>query len=562
MSSTSSRSQAGQKLAPVSEPELPGGSDSDSAGVSVSVRVAAAWSWRLIVIIAGIVVIGWSLRYVSTVIIPVLIAALLAGLLSPAVRWLRSKHFPSFLAAAIVEVGLIVAVLGLLTLAGQQIVAGFGQLSDSAMQGVNTLIGMIEDLPFNISTESLNDLMNQAWSTIQDNSSSIVSGAITFGSTAGTIATGTVIMLFTLLSFLADGEKIWLFVIKLFPRPAQPAVNGAGRRGWLSLVQYVRIQGFVAFIDAVGIGLGAFLLGVPLAVPLGILVFLGSFIPLVGAIVTGAIAVLVALVANGPLIALAMLGVVLLVQQIESNVLQPLIMGKAVSLHPLAVFLAVAAGSVTAGILGALFSVPLMAVLNSVVRYLANQGWRNDPEIAWQPYYFPWEIKKLAKKQELSREQVVQQFRRFSRQRQNKEAGEHNKDVEKVTAEQEKTLAVAAAEKIQASDSRREARLQERTESLRDSDEPAQTRPATAAETSEAARLPHGLGRDVGRESQERVVGSPDHDVTDFPGNVSMETDPDAHPMANNARSAEANGADVNVTPAADAEDDQAEGRS
>ncbi|KAA9394625.1 AI-2E family transporter [Kocuria coralli] len=517
MSSTNLRPEAGPEPVLTAGPGLPAGSESDAGGVSVSVRVAAAWSWRLIAILAGVVVAGWLLSYFTSVWIPVLLAALLAGLVSPAVKWLRSKHFPSFLAAAVVELGLIAVVLGLLTLAGQQIILGFSQLSDSAMRGINTLVGMLEDLPFDISTDTLNDWVDQAFAALQNNSSTIVSGAISFGSTAGTIVTGMVIMLFTLLFFLADGEKIWLFLVRLFPRPSQPAINGAGRRGWLSLVQYVRIQGFVAMIDAIGIGLGAAILGVPLAVPLGILVFLGSFIPLVGAIVTGAIAVLVALVANGPWIALAMLGVVLLVQQVESNVLQPLIMGKAVSLHPLAVFLAVATGSVTAGILGALFSVPLLAVINSVVRYLAGQGWRNDPDIAWQPYYFPWEIRKLASKQELTREQVLQQFRRFSRSRHNEEASEHNKEVEKATAEHEKELAVAAAETIQDSDPRREELLQEQVDDLRESERSAQTHPPTGAETSEAARLPTGLGRDLGRESDERIVGNPNIDPQDFP---------------------------------------------
>lgn len=533
MSSSNSQTEAGKKLARIAEPELPVGSESDSSGVSVSVRVAAAWSWRVIIIVAALLVVGWLMTYFTTVWIPVLLAALLAGLVSPAVTWLRSKRFPTFAAAALVELGLIVAVLGLLALAGQQIILGFSQLSDSAMRGINTLLGMIEDLPFDISTETLNQWVDQGFSTLQDNSSAIVSGAISFGSTAGTIVTGTLIMLFTLLFFLADGEKIWLFLVKLFPRPARPAVNGAGRRGWLSLVQYVRIQGFVAFIDAVGLGLGAFLLGVPLAVPIGILVFLGSFIPLVGAVVTGAIAVLVALVANGPWIALAMLGVVLLVQQVESNILQPLIMGKAVSLHPLAVFLAVATGSVTAGILGALFSVPLLAVVNSVVRYLAAQGWRNDPEIAWQPNYFPWEIRKLAKKEELTREQVLQQFRRFSRSKRNQEAGKQNKEVEKAAAEREKELAVSAAEKVQASEKRRDDRsVSARTADSDDKTTPVMTRPATATETSEAARMPHGLGRDAGRESPERIVGSPDHDSSEFPQNKSMDQDPGAHPAA------------------------------
>lgn len=434
----------------ISEPELPTGNESDAAGVSISVRVAAAWSWRIIVILAGVMVFGWLLSFFTKVWIPVLLAALLAGLLSPIVTWLRSKHVPAFAAAALVVLGLIVGVLGLLTLAGQQIILGFSQLRESAMRGINTLLGMIEDLPFDISTETVNQWANQALTTLENNSSTIISGALSFGSTAGTIMTGVLIMLFTLLFFLADGEKIWLFLVRLFPRPARPAVNGAGRRGWLSLVQYVRVQGFVAFIDAVGIALGAFLLGVPLAVPIGILVFLGSFIPLVGAIATGAIAVLVALMASGPWVALAMMGVVLLVQQIESNILQPLIMGKAVSLHPLAVFLAVATGSVTAGILGALFSVPLLAVINSMVRYLSDQKWYNDPEIAWEPHYFPWEIRRLAKKEELNRDQVLQQFRRFARFNENQEAEEHNKAEQKAAAGREKERAVAAAEKAQA----------------------------------------------------------------------------------------------------------------
>ncbi|MFF0905054.1 UNVERIFIED_CONTAM: AI-2E family transporter [Kocuria sp. CPCC 205316] len=145
--------------------------------------------------------------------------------------------------------------------------------------------------------------------------------------------------------------------------------------------------------------------------------FLGSFIPIVGAVATGAVAVLVALVANGFTNALLMLAVVLLVQQIEGNVLQPLLMGKAVSLHPLAVFLAVACGAILYGISGALFAVPVLAFLNTVVRYLAGGHWRTDDEIAWEPYYYPWEIKKHARHDRFTREQVMAQLERFRRTR-------------------------------------------------------------------------------------------------------------------------------------------------
>jgi len=417
---------------PVSNPDRHG-----REMVSAPVRIAAAWSWRVILVVAAIGLVGWLLSKVSTVLIPVAIAALLAGLLTPAVKWLRSKRVPGGLAAAIVEIGLIVLVLGLLTLAGQQMISGFAQLSSSAVGGFQKLTGMLEDSPLNVSTENINQWIGELGNTLQENSQAILSGAVTFGSTAGNILTGIITMLFVLLFFLMQGESIWLFLVKLFPHRARTAVNGAGRKGWLSLAQYVRIQVFVAFVDAVGIGLGAFLLGVPLALPIGVLVFLASFIPIVGAVATGIIAVLVALVANGPGIALAMLGVVLLVQQLESNVLQPLVMGKAVSLHPVAVFLAVAAGAVLYGIVGALFAVPLLAILNTIVRYLSSRSWEQDDQIAWSPFLYPWEIKKEAKKQDLTREQVMEQLQRFRLKRhkdreleEKKREEKHKKDTE------------------------------------------------------------------------------------------------------------------------------------
>lgn len=381
--------------------------------VTAPVRIAAAWSWRVLLIVAGVGVVWWLLGHVTTVLIPVLLAALIAGPLSPAVRWLRARHFPSALAAITVELGLILVVLGLLVLSGQQIVVGFAQLSDKAVAGFQKLLGMLEDSPLKLTTDSMSQWFSELGNILQENSNAILSGAMTFGSTAGSILTGTILMLFVLLFFLFDGENIWLFLVKLFPRRARAAVNGAGRRGWISLAQYVRIQVFVAFVDALGIGLGAFLLGVPLALPIGVLVFLASFIPIVGAVVTGAVAVLVALVAVSPGIALAMLGVVLLVQQIESNILQPLIMGKAVSLHPVAVLLAVATGSMLFGIVGALFAVPVMAFANTIVRYLAARSWEHDDQIAWEPFLYPWEIKKTAKKKNLTPDQVMAQLQRF-----------------------------------------------------------------------------------------------------------------------------------------------------
>jgi predicted PurR-regulated permease PerM len=366
--------------------------------VPYGITTAAAWSWRILIILAMAGVIVWLSRPVSTVIISVAVAALLAGLLYPAVRWLRKHRIHSGIATAITELGAIILVVGLLGLVGQQLVVGFSELSDQVVAGYQQLMTWLSEGPLHLSVEQVDNAINSLIDTVRNNSQQLLTGAAAVGSTAGEVGTGLLITLFTLIFFLLEGERIWLFLVKLFPQQARRAVNGAGRRGWNSLVSYARIQVFVAFVDAVGIGLSAFFLGVPLAFPLGVLVFLGSFIPVIGAVATGAVAVLLALVANGPVNALLMLIMVLLVQQIESHILQPLVMGKAVSLHPLAVVLAVALGSMVMGIVGALFAVPVMAVLNTVVRYLAGRQWEHDTQIRTEPFKYPWEIARESKK--------------------------------------------------------------------------------------------------------------------------------------------------------------------
>ena len=182
--------------------------------------------------------------------------------------------------------------------------------------------------------------------------------------------------LFSTLFILIDGKGIWAWIVRIFPRRARTALDGAGKAGWLTLQNFIKVQILVATIDAIGIGAGAAILQLPLAIPIAVLVFLGSFIPVIGAVATGALAVFIALVYNGWVVALIMLGIVLLVQQIEGHVLQPLVMGTAVKVHPLAVVLAVAGGSVVAGIPGALFAVPIVAVLNVMIGYIARGDWR------------------------------------------------------------------------------------------------------------------------------------------------------------------------------------------
>ncbi len=346
------------------------------------VRIAASWSWRLIVIVVAVGIAVWLLSHVSLLVIPLMIAALLAGLLSPIVHFLNLKiRMPKGLAVGVTMVGFLALVVGGLSVVGQRLANGFSSLWAQALTGVGQIQHWLSVGPLSVSNEDLDVLVQDALNQLKNNSSSIVSGALSWGTTLGHLVTGLLLVLFSLIFLLLDGPRIGRFFINLLPRRARPAAEGAGKRGWASMVIYVRVQLFVAFIDAVGIGVGALILGVPLALPLGVLVFLGSFIPVIGALVTGAVAVLLALVANGPVNALIMLLVVLFVQQAESHILQPLIMGKAVSLHPLAVVMAVAGGSMVAGIPGALFAVPVFAVANTVVKYISDRGWEHDPQL-------------------------------------------------------------------------------------------------------------------------------------------------------------------------------------
>lgn len=347
-----------------------------------AVRMAAAWAWRFLIVVAALGVLVWALSKISLLVIPVLVSALLAGLLSPVVNAMNSRlAVPRGLAVGITLIGFFALVTAGLSLAGQRLTAGFNALWTQALAGIEQVQNWLFNGPLKLTNDDLQSVLDDTLAQLRGNATNILSEAISWTSAIGQILTGTLLAIFALIFLLLDGRKIGLFLINLLPRRARPAMDGALTRGWASLVSYVRVQMVVAMIDAIGIGLGAFFLGVPLAMPLGVLVFIGSFIPIVGALITGALAVLLALVANGWINALIMLAVVLLVQQAESNILQPLIMGKAVSLHPLAVVLAVAGGTMLAGIPGALFAVPLLAVLNAVIRYLSHRSWETDAHV-------------------------------------------------------------------------------------------------------------------------------------------------------------------------------------
>ncbi|UZN05257.1 AI-2E family transporter [Cellulomonas sp. S1-8] len=339
--------------------------------VPATVRAWAGWSWRALVILAAIAAGLWLVAALKVIVVPVAVALLLTVLLSPVVRALqRYARLPRAAAAGTALVLLLALVAGMLTLAGRSIVNGIAELWDQAQDGFAQLTTWLAEGPLQLGTAEIDAYLQQLQDATASSGQQIVSGALSVGVTVGHVAAGTLIALFCTLFFLIDGRSVWAWLVGLLPRGSRERVHQAGRRGWVTLGAYTRTQILVAGVDAVGIGLGAAFLQLPLVVPLAVLVFFGSFIPFVGAIITGSIAVLVALVTQGWVSALIMLGVVLLVQQLEGHVLQPFLMGHAVSLHPVAVLLVVTSGSLVAGIVGALFAVPIAAVLNTVVLYL------------------------------------------------------------------------------------------------------------------------------------------------------------------------------------------------
>ena len=353
--------------------------------VAFGMRVAGAWSWRILVVLAVLAVVGFLLVQLRYVAVPYFIGVLLAALLVPFSTWLQRKGWPKGLAVAVNEVAVIAVVAGLITLIVFQVRAGWPSLRDQTLVRWAEFKEFVAEPPFEISESDIQGYVDGLFQRFGDNWASLIDPALEIGSLGGHILAGLVLALFTTLFILIDGRRIWQWVVRLFPSNARAAVVGGGEAAWITLTTFVKVQIMVAAIDAIGIGLGAWLLGVftgrefPLVIPIAIAVFLASFVPVVGAIVSGAMAVFVALVFLGPVEALVMLGIVILVQQVEGHVLQPLLVGSVVKIHPLAIVLAVAAGGFTAGIPGALFAVPLVAVLNGAIGYMASGEWRTKP---------------------------------------------------------------------------------------------------------------------------------------------------------------------------------------
>jgi predicted PurR-regulated permease PerM len=342
-----------------------------------SLRVAAAWSGRLLVVAAAVYVTVLLLARVRLLTLAMAAALLLAALLYPIHRVLHRARLPTALAA----LGTILVLLGTLSMAGvfvwNRASSQFDSLRSTVVAGLDRVRDWLVSGPLGLRTEQIDQLRTELTRLITDNRTGQAGELVGGAQAVLRAATGVVLTLFVLFFLLKDGDRLWGWLVRLFTPALRETVDEAGRRGWAALTSYVRGTVVVAFTDAVLIGIALLVIGVPLVLPLTLLTFLGAFVPLVGATLAGAAAVLVALVTLGPVPALVVLAAVVLAQQIEGNILQPLVLNRALRIHPLPLAAAVTAGALFAGIAGAVIAVPLLAVCYHVGAYLAEGGSRS-----------------------------------------------------------------------------------------------------------------------------------------------------------------------------------------
>ena len=348
--------------------------------VPYGVDLAAAWAWRFVIIAIALVMVLLTLEHFEFVVFPVLIALFLTALGNPVVTWLDNHGIRRKLGALIVVVVGIASIGLLLTFVGTQVSSGIDNLSGQVVDGLEEIRHWLQTGPLHASDSQINSMISEAQQFVTSHGRDLASRVTTIGSALGEIVAGFFLILFSTYFFLADGAIIWAWVVRLFPRTARLRADSSGKVAFRSLTQFVRATVIVAATDAIGVMIWAAVLGLPFVSAIGVLVFLGAFVPMVGATASGFVAILVALVAKGPIVALLMLAGVIVVQQIEAHVLQPFLMGRWVSVHPLGVIIAIAMGIVLAGIPGALIAVPLASSVNAIVKHLAEFDEIDDPE--------------------------------------------------------------------------------------------------------------------------------------------------------------------------------------
>jgi predicted PurR-regulated permease PerM len=360
-------------------PSVDGADAAPAGSVPWPLVITAAYAWRFIAI--GVLVAFGFLVFarLAPVLLPLIIAVLIAAPLERLVTRMARHRVPRGLGSAIVILTLFFVVVGLIAIAGTAIVAGFDELRTAALEGLDTFIQWLITGPLHVAEERLTNLTGQATEWLEQNWMGVANGALSVTGTIGQVLAGMLIALIGLFFVLRDGRGMWLGFVNGIGGNNASRIDSAGRNSWIMLRRYTQTSAFVAFVDAVGIGLAAWILGIPLAFPIAITVFLFSFIPMFGAAISGAVAVAVALVDGGWTTALIMLGCVLLVQQLEGSILYPLLFGKAASIHPMIILVSVSAGTLLAGFLGAVIAVPIVAATIAFVQGLRKEFVVEEP---------------------------------------------------------------------------------------------------------------------------------------------------------------------------------------
>jgi predicted PurR-regulated permease PerM len=378
----------------MSTPPSPDQGRPDAPLVTSRVRALAPWSDALgragsrcaqILLVAAVVVgLLWLLLRVSLVLIAALVALILASAVYPLVRWLVGKGWSRLLSTGAAFVGVLVLVGGVVTGVVFAVRSQWPELSSSAVTGWEKLQDFLMTGPLPIDTASVDALLQRISEFLT--SGAFLGGALSGISAATGFLTGAALMIVMLFFFLKDGPKIWNFTLRWFRGETRAKLAESGDRTIQVLGGYVRGTATIAAADAVFIGVPVALLGVPLALPLAVIIFVGAFVPIVGATFAGILAALVALVTNGPITAVVVVAIVIVVNQLEGNLLQPVVMGRALSLHALVVLLALAVGTIVGGIVGAILAVPLTAVAWSVIQVWTNAyQFGDDPVLGEDP---------------------------------------------------------------------------------------------------------------------------------------------------------------------------------
>ncbi|KAA0919343.1 AI-2E family transporter [Dietzia sp. ANT_WB102] len=336
-------------------------------------RWVTDWALRLAILLVA----GWLVARIGGAlwvgILPLLLALIVSTVLWPPTGWMVRHGIPKALAALVSVLGSLGAIAAILALIAPSIVDQSVKLADQTSQAIGEVQDWLRGPPLNIRDEQLDGVLSQLSSTLQDRGDQIANGVFTGVTAVGSVMVTLVLVLVLTFFFIKDGPRFLPLVRRISGRTAGRHLTEVLTRSWNTLGGYIRTQAIVSFVDAFFIGLALVLLGVPLAWALAVITFLAGFIPIVGAFTAGALAVLIALVANGLTTAVIVLVVIILVQQLESNVLQPILQSKAMNLHPVVILLGVAAGGTLFGIIGAFLAVPILAVVAVVLRYLGEQ---------------------------------------------------------------------------------------------------------------------------------------------------------------------------------------------